>query len=87
MPTMKGDRTGGYHRSPLGGVLESSLAGGLAWRRSSQCNAGNCVEVAAQGDVIMVRSSADPEGVSVTFSCDTWREWISRVKEGVFDEA
>ena len=67
--------------------MESSLADGLEWRRSSRCNGGNCVEVAAQGDVVMVRSSADPEGTTLALNCDTWREWISRVKEGVFDQA
>lgn len=64
--------------------MESGLADGLEWRRSSRCNGGNCVEVAAQGDVIMVRSSADPEGPTLVFSCGTWREWISGVKDGRF---
>jgi hypothetical protein len=70
----------------LEGVLDSSLADGLEWRRSSRCNGGNCVEVSVQGDVIMVRSSADPQGSTLAVSRDTWRDWISGAKAGIFDE-
>jgi Domain of unknown function (DUF397) len=65
--------------------LESSLTEGWGWRRSSRCNGGNCVEVATQGDEILVRSSAEPEGAVLEFSHDAWREWISDVKQVLFD--
>jgi hypothetical protein len=67
----------------MGGcVLESSLTEGLEWRRSSQCNGGTCVEVAAQDDAIVVRSSADPDGATLEFSRGSWREWTSGAKQG-----
>ena len=76
MPTMSGDRTVHMPGHHLGGVLESSLAKGWEWRRSSRCNGGTCVEVARQGDGIMVRGSADPRGATLKFGHDVWREWI-----------
>jgi hypothetical protein len=53
---------------PTINYLEDTLQSspdGLEWRRSKWCNAGNCIEVGIFGEVIKVRSSAEPDGVTL----------------------
>ncbi len=71
-----------YH---LEGHVGSSIPDGLAWRRSSRCNGGNCIEVVEYDGLIMVRSSADPDGPKLAVSRDQWRVWIVSLKDGFFD--
>ena len=56
---------------------------GLEWRRG-KCDAGQCVEIAASGAVVLIRDSAEP-GTSLAFSHDIWRDFVSQVQAGVFD--
>ncbi len=56
------------------------------WHRSRWCEGGACVEVAAAGDAVMVRSSANPGGPFVVLSRSEWREFLAQVKEGGFDQ-
>jgi hypothetical protein len=37
--------------------------------------------VAAQDGMIMVRSTADPEGAMLEFGDDAWRAWIASLKQ------
>ena len=59
--------------------------GKLVWHQGATCEGGACVEVAAAGDTVLVRSSADPAGPPVTLSRDEWRVFLAGVKEGAFD--
>lgn len=59
-------------------------AGEIAWRRC-KCDGGACVEVAASGEVVMMRSSADPEA-TLYMSSDEWREFLVGAKDGMFDD-
>jgi hypothetical protein len=68
-------------------MLKPGLADGSVWRRSSRCNGGGCVEVSAQGGMIMVRSSADPECTTLVISRSAWLEWLSRAKKRTLGEA
>lgn len=45
--------------------------GDLQWRRSPLCDSGQCVELAASGDQVLLRSSADKEHV-LRFSREEW---------------
>lgn len=81
MPTMRIDHTGGSVVSYLEGMLEPMLTDGLEWHRSSRCNGGSCVEVAARADLVFVRNSADPSGPVLVLSRARWSWLISRVKE------
>lgn len=54
------------------------------WRRSSRCNNGNCVEVAALPDRVLVRSSAD--GTTLSFSKEAWVSFLDDLRRGRFDE-
>jgi hypothetical protein len=80
MPTMSSDRTEISVTS-----WEGTLAAGLdniilKWRKSGRCNEGACIEVAVQGDAILLRSSADPDGPILTFSSVAWRDLIISIK-------
>ena len=50
----------------------------LIWRKSSRSNrqGGNCVEVAALPDRVMVRDSKDPEGPRLAVSPAEWRSFL-----------
>jgi hypothetical protein len=52
------------------------------WRTASQCDAGECVEIGALGESVLVRSSVDPDGIRITLSRHEWREFIAGVKDG-----
>jgi hypothetical protein len=56
-----------------------------AWRRSSRCSGGDCVEIKiADGDVAM-RDSKDPDAAILRFSGDGWRAFVAAVQAGEFD--
>jgi len=59
-------------------------AGELVWQRVS-CEGGACVEVAASDEVVMVRSSVDPD-TTVHVNHDEWRRFLASAKDGLFDE-
>ncbi|GGW55432.1 hypothetical protein GCM10010503_35610 [Streptomyces lucensis JCM 4490] len=50
------------------------------WRRSSVCEATDCVEVSLCADRIVVRDSKLPEGSSLTIALPGWRSFISAIK-------
>lgn len=56
----------------------------LAWHRGRKCDGGACVEVAAQGQKVLVRNSGDP-ATMFQVSRDEWQEFVAGVKDGDFD--
>jgi hypothetical protein len=68
----------------FGGVVGGGPAGELRWHRP--CETGACVEVAARADVIMVRTTANPDGAILAMGRDEWREFLAGAKDGLFDE-
>jgi Domain of unknown function (DUF397) len=60
--------------------------GHVTWRKSSYsgANGGNCVEVAQLPAVVAVRDSRDPDGPTLGFSPEEWREFVAGVKAGEF---
>lgn len=56
----------------------------MTFRRSSTCEASACAEVAVEPDVVLVRSSRDPDVVA-TFTAEQWRAFTVRVRDGEFD--
>lgn len=58
---------------------------GLPWRRAQRCNGGNCVEVAASGDAIIVRDSKSPHGPILTYGRSQWETFVEVIKQGAFD--
>ncbi|MEV4536075.1 DUF397 domain-containing protein [Asanoa sp. NPDC049518] len=54
------------------------------FRRSSRCEASNCVEVATAGDGAILRNSTAPD-TQLTFEAASWRGFIAGVAAGEFD--
>jgi hypothetical protein len=57
----------------------------VSWRVSKQCDGGQCVEIGILGKSVLVRNSADRDGMYVTLSQDKWRVFVARIKGGDFD--
>jgi hypothetical protein len=49
------------------------------------CVDGHCVEIAALGDTVMVRSSVAP-GLTLTITRAEWQQFLAGAKEGLFDQ-
>ncbi|HEX9064222.1 MAG TPA: DUF397 domain-containing protein [Streptosporangiaceae bacterium] len=58
---------------------------GVAWRKSGFCQSGECVEVAALDEAVLVRDSKHP-GHVLTYSSDEFRAFVLGVKAGEFDD-
>jgi uncharacterized protein DUF397 len=59
----------------------------LRWRTAKRCSGANCVEVARDGDYVLVRDSKNPQNPPVTFTGDEWAVFTAGVREGDFDFA
>jgi hypothetical protein len=57
----------------------------LSWRKARRCSAGACVEVARDGDQILVRDSKAPESAPLRFSRKEWEHFVTGAREGDFD--
>jgi len=55
-----------------------------AWRRSTKCEAGTCVEVADLGEAVGLRNSTRPE-IAIAIPVETWRDFVAGVRAGEFD--
>jgi hypothetical protein len=58
----------------------------LRWRTSSFTDNGTCVEVADNGDEILVRNSNRPDAGTLSFTRAEMRAWIQGCKTGEFDD-
>jgi Domain of unknown function (DUF397) len=56
-----------------------------AWRKSSRCTNGTCVEVAKDGDDYLVRDSKYPETQPLRFEAAAWRDFVAGVRAGEFE--
>jgi hypothetical protein len=57
----------------------------LVWHRGARCESGACVEIAEDGNTVLVRSSVHPAVPPTTLSRDEWNSFIAEVKDGSFD--
>jgi len=53
----------------------------LTWRRSSKCDSGDCVEIARQGDNVLMRDSVDPEGPMIVFADREWAAFLEYLQQ------
>jgi len=67
-----------------GGVVGDESAGELIWHAGRACDAGSCVEIAALRDLVMVRSTINPE-LTLTVTRAEWDQFLAGAKEGLFD--
>jgi hypothetical protein len=56
-----------------------------AWRKASFCASGECVEVARQDDMIVMRDSKQPRGGVLRYSPEEWQSFVRGIKAGEFD--
>jgi hypothetical protein len=49
------------------------------------CNNGNCVQVAPNGDKILIRDSKDASGAKLSFDRKEWESFRDAIKAGDFD--
>lgn len=63
--------------------MGSGFGGDSKWHRSSRCEGGACVEAAAEDDAILLRRSADPDGLILAVSHAAWGDLIARIKQTV----
>jgi hypothetical protein len=59
---------------------------GITWHKALACNGGHCVEVAVDGQSVLMADSRRPDGgpvLSYTFS--EWRTFLNGAKNGDFD--
>jgi hypothetical protein len=52
-----------------------------AWRRSSYCANGACIECRANALTVFVRDSKCENGPVLAFPTETWREFVAALKE------
>jgi hypothetical protein len=55
---------------------------GGTWRKSSYsgANGGDCAEVAAAADLVLVRDTKNRAGAVLAFAPQAWREFAAKVK-------
>lgn len=56
-----------------------------AWRRSSRCAGGDCVEIRIAGGEVAMRDSKHPDAAILQFSGDGWQAFVAAVRAGEFD--
>jgi hypothetical protein len=56
----------------------------IVWHRARFCSTGECVEVARDGDAIVIRDSRDP-ALHLRYTRQEWRAFVLGVKAGDFD--
>ena len=78
---MSSDRVGNPGHGPGEGVLASGFGNRAEWRSSSRCEGGACIEAAAQDGAVLLRNSADPDGVILPFTLAAWGDLTARVKQ------
>jgi hypothetical protein len=56
------------------------------WKKSSRsASNGQCVEVAAEAELVAMRDSKDIDGTVLAFDAPTWRAFVADIKVGTFD--
>jgi hypothetical protein len=64
-----------------GGLVVDRCRADLRWRRSSASAQGNCVEVARDGENVVIRDSKDAGGAILSTPIEAWRRFIEFVKD------
>jgi hypothetical protein len=66
--------------------INPSAPGDLSWRVSRTCDGGACVMVARCGDSVMFGNTSQPGGPVYTYTMAEWKEFLTGVKLGDFDD-
>ena len=61
------------------------LTPSLDWNRSSLCQNGECVEIGAYDDMVVMRSSSQPDSGFIYFTPEDFSAFLGAAKAGEFD--
>jgi hypothetical protein len=68
---------------PTHSTANAAASTATAFRKSSLCSDGSCVEV-SMGNDILVRNSTAPQ-TAIAFSKEEWRVFVAAIRLGEFD--
>ena len=57
------------------------------WLRARKCSTGACIEVAFDGETVILRNSADPNRTLLLASREDWDAFSEAVRNGEFEAA
>ncbi|MGO8957321.1 MAG: DUF397 domain-containing protein [Streptosporangiaceae bacterium] len=63
-----------------------SSLGELSWRVARHCEAGSCVRIAQQDDMVFVGDTKNPDGPVLAYSLAEWQTFAEGIKRGDFDD-
>jgi hypothetical protein len=66
--------------------MSPSTQGLSAWRKSSKCANTECVEVASEQDMILLRDSKSPGTPAFRYTREEFRAFVEGAKAGEFDD-
>lgn len=66
---------------------EAMDASPIDWHRSSLCQNSECVEIAIQNEMVMMRNSAEPDSACIHFTSEEFGTFLGAAKVGKFDLA
>jgi hypothetical protein len=69
------------------GVVNSKPDKTLVWHKSRLSDAENCIEIAAAGSEVLIRSSTDPRNTAFSVPMREWLAFLQGVRHGEFDLA
>jgi predicted secreted Zn-dependent protease len=58
----------------------------LTWRTALSCNGGQCVQVAVSEQMVVIGDTKSPDGPFLSYTPAEWRDFVSGVKKGDFDD-
>ena len=58
----------------------------LEWRRPGQCNRAACLEVAADGDEVLIRDTKAPSATVQRYTREEFAAFIAAAKMGYYDD-
>ena len=57
-----------------------------AWRKATFCQTKECVEVAQQNGMIVLRNSKEASGGVLHYTTEEWLPFVRGIKAGEFDD-
>jgi hypothetical protein len=57
------------------------------WQKARGCESSECIEVAREGELVLLRNSADPNGPVLTATSQEWAVFVHAVRLQEFGEA
>jgi uncharacterized protein DUF397 len=67
--------------------LSETWGGTKTWRRSTHCSDGACVEIADDGDRVLMRDSKDISQPALDLDRAVWGRFVADIKNGSFGSA